>query len=150
MPRWFWPETRSETGVVVRIGRSLHWLGYASGALLVLLSAAILTLGSSRLEPAASISHPQDLTGQPRDLLQPGGTAPAWDDLSPTPPNWMKDAVPVQPPQGATPVQPPPASPAQALDGNEGPRWNAALEALIMAFGAIILGRLARYILADE
>lgn len=34
MPNWFWPESTSETSVVVRLGRLLHWLGFGLGVLL--------------------------------------------------------------------------------------------------------------------
>ena len=35
MPDWFWPKSKAETGVVIRIGRVLHWAGCAAAALLL-------------------------------------------------------------------------------------------------------------------
>lgn len=44
MPEWFWPTSKTEGGIVVRLGRALHWLGYGAAAFLMVAMAAALTL----------------------------------------------------------------------------------------------------------
>jgi hypothetical protein len=29
MPKWLWPPTSAEAGVLVRLGRVIHWISYA-------------------------------------------------------------------------------------------------------------------------
>ena len=52
MPDWFWPKSTEENGVIVRIGRSLHWLGYGAAALLLALMAIALSLWFTPTGPA--------------------------------------------------------------------------------------------------
>ncbi len=45
LPQWLWPKAKAETGVVIRIGRSLHWIGYGVAGLLFILLLAV-TIGN--------------------------------------------------------------------------------------------------------
>ena len=61
LPSFIWPQAKQETSVIVRIGRSLHWLGLGFAGFVVLFVASSLVYHAS-IAP----SHPP-----PRDLLAP-------------------------------------------------------------------------------
>ena len=54
MPEWFWPRSRPEAGAMVRLGRSLHWLGYGIATVF-----SLLVLGASLFGNA--LDHPDDV-----------------------------------------------------------------------------------------
>jgi hypothetical protein len=54
MPEWFWPRSKPEAGAMVRLGRSLHWLGYGTASVFSLLAFGASLFGNA-------LDHPDDL-----------------------------------------------------------------------------------------
>lgn len=71
LPSLIWPRAKQETSVLVRIGRSLHWLGLGFAGFVVLVLASSLVYHAS-LEPVPSTELLQDLaTNNPLMEIDP-------------------------------------------------------------------------------
>jgi CO/xanthine dehydrogenase Mo-binding subunit len=120
LQRWLWPATRAETGVVIRIGRALHWLGYGFAGFVLLIMVANLAFREGvdpaevRREVLQRPAHPQ-LTATIDDLLQ----------------NQEAEI-------------------AAEIARRKSQRESDVISGLLMILGSMAFGRVARYILANE
>jgi hypothetical protein len=120
LQRWLWPATRAETGVVIRIGRALHWLGYGFAGFVLLVMVTNLTFRDGadpaevRREVLQRPAHPQ-LTATIDDLLQ----------------NQEAEI-------------------AAEIARRKSQRESVIISGLLMILGSMALGSAARYILANE
>jgi hypothetical protein len=158
LPLCFWPEAKSETGIVIRIGRALHWLGSSFAIILVffvLISEMSRTFGGQTRESADQLvdlraNHNSLVNDQPARPITRKELDGMLADKNPLldlpPPEWMKHAIPADP--NVTP------SYVASDAGHATERLESSIEkvfnALFIAFAAMAVGRAFRYILANE
>jgi hypothetical protein len=124
LQRWLWPATRAETGVVIRIGRALHWLGYGFAGFVLLVMVTNLTFRDG--------ADPAEVR---REVLQ----RPAHPQLTATIDDHLDDLLQNQE-----------AEIAAEIARRKSQRESNVISGLLMILGSMAFGRAARYILANE
>lgn len=149
LQKWLWPSEREQTGVIIRIGRVSHWLGYALGTLLLVLTAIVQIADPWNHYGPRPIQPPQSLPWQEATGEGTWSANQPRDSLAHPLPDYMADAIPVSP--QVQPERAPRDLIAEMEDrarqdsqNRQARRWNDIFEVFLVALASIVVGRLLR------